>query len=142
MAPDVSLDECFRLARGMTLKNAAAGLPHGGGKSVIFGDPTMELSAKEQLIRGFAQGVKQLADYIPGPDMGTNEAAMALIRDEGGRSVGLPKVLGGIPLDEIGATAWGVVASADVAKDVVGLELVRRARRGARCGRRLQWCDS
>ena len=26
MAPDVSLDECFRLARGMTLKNAAAGL--------------------------------------------------------------------------------------------------------------------
>ena len=68
-------------------------------------------------------GVKQLTDYIPGPDMGTNEAAMALVRDEGGRCVGLPRVLGGIPLDEIGATAWGVVASADVAKDVAGLEL-------------------
>ena len=123
MAPDVSLEECFRLARGMTLKNAAAGLPHGGGKSVIFGDPTMEASDKEQLIRAFALGVKQLTDYIPGPDMGTNEAAMALVRDEGGRCVGLPRVLGGIPLDEIGATAWGVVASADVAKDVAGLEL-------------------
>ena len=123
MAPDVSLDECFRLARGMTLKNAAAGLPHGGGKSVIFGDPTMEPSAKEQLIRAFAKGVKQLTDYIPGPDMGTNEAAMALLRDEGARSVGLPRVLGGIPLDEIGATAWGVVASADVAKEVVGMSL-------------------
>jgi glutamate dehydrogenase/leucine dehydrogenase len=36
MAPDVSLEECFRLARAMTFKNAAAGLPHGGGKSVIF----------------------------------------------------------------------------------------------------------
>jgi glutamate dehydrogenase (NAD(P)+) len=123
MAPDVSLEECFRLARGMTLKNAAAGLPHGGGKSVIFGDPTMEPSAKEQLIRAFAQGIKQLTDYIPGPDMGTNEAAMALVKDEGGRCCGLPRVLGGIPLDEIGATAWGVVASADVAKDVAGLEI-------------------
>jgi glutamate dehydrogenase (NAD(P)+) len=122
MAPDVSLEECFRLARGMTLKNAAAGLPHGGGKAVIFGDPTMEPSAKEQLIRGFAQGVKQLTDYIPGPDMGTNEAAMALVKDEGGQCCGLPKVLGGIPLDEIGATAWGVVASADVAKEAVGLK--------------------
>jgi len=123
MAPDVSLDECFRLARGMTLKNAAAGLPHGGGKSVIFGDPTMEPSRKEQLIRAFARNIKHQTDYVPGPDMGTNEAAMALVTDEGGRSIGLPKVLGGIPLDEIGATAWGVVASADVAKEVAGIEL-------------------
>ena len=124
MAPDVSLEECFRLAHGMTLKNAAAGLPHGGGKSVIFADPTMEQSGKEQLIRAFAQGVRQLNhDYIPGPDMGTNEAAMALVRDEGTLCVGLPKVLGGIPLDEIGATAYGVVASADVAKQVSGLRL-------------------
>ena len=30
MARDVTLDECFRLARSMTLKNAAAGLQHGG----------------------------------------------------------------------------------------------------------------
>ena len=37
MAPDVSTEECFRLARAMTWKNAAAGLPHGGGKSVIVG---------------------------------------------------------------------------------------------------------
>jgi glutamate dehydrogenase (NAD(P)+) len=31
MAPDVSIEECMRLARSMTLKNAAAGLSHGGG---------------------------------------------------------------------------------------------------------------
>ena len=30
MAADVTTEECFRLARTMTLKNAAAGLPHGG----------------------------------------------------------------------------------------------------------------
>jgi glutamate dehydrogenase (NAD(P)+) len=29
MAPDVSTEEAFRLARAMTFKNAAAGLPHG-----------------------------------------------------------------------------------------------------------------
>ena len=33
MAPDVSTGECLRLARAMTFKNAAADLPHGGGKS-------------------------------------------------------------------------------------------------------------
>ncbi|MHA1107780.1 MAG: Glu/Leu/Phe/Val dehydrogenase dimerization domain-containing protein, partial [Alphaproteobacteria bacterium] len=49
MAPDVSLEECFRLARSMTFKNAAAGLPHGGGKSVIFADPAMEQGRKEEL---------------------------------------------------------------------------------------------
>ena len=41
MAADVSLEECMRLARAMTLKNAAAALAHGGGKSVLFGDPRM-----------------------------------------------------------------------------------------------------
>src|SRR5512146_937926 len=54
MAPDVSAEEAFRLARAMTLKNAAAGLPHGGGKSVIFGDPKMPIADKERLIRAFA----------------------------------------------------------------------------------------
>lgn len=39
MAPDVNMSECARLARAMTLKNAAAGLPHGGGKTVLYGDP-------------------------------------------------------------------------------------------------------
>jgi len=123
MAPDVSLEECFRLARGMTLKNAAAGLPHGGGKSVIFADPTMDIGLKEQLIRAFAQAVRPLTDSVLGPDMGTNESAMAWVKDEGGQCIGLPKAIGGIPLDEIGATAYGVVASADVAKDHLGMQL-------------------
>ncbi len=121
MAPDVSLEECFRLARAMTLKNAAAGLPHGGAKSVIFGDPAMDPDTKEQWIRAFARGIEGLTDYIPGPDMGTNEVAMAWIRDETGRSAGLPREIGGIPLDEIGATAFGVLVSTDVAREQVNL---------------------
>ena len=127
MAKDVTLEECFRLARAMTLKNAAAGLPHGGAKSVIVGDPAMDIATKEQWLRAFARGIETLTDYIPGPDMGTNEAAMAWVRDEIGRSAGLPKEIGGIPLDEIGATGFGVLVCADVAKERVGLDM-----RGAR----------
>ena len=123
MAPDVSLQECFRLARAMTFKNAAASLPHGGGKSVIFADPSMDAVRKEQLIRAFAKAIEPITDYIPGPDMGTNETAMAWVKDEIGRCVGLPRELGGIPLDEIGATAYGVVASAEVACEKLQLSL-------------------
>ena len=115
MAPDVGTEEAFRLARAMTLKNAAAGLPHGGGKSVIFADPKMADGDKERLIRAFATAIADLADYIPGPDMGTDETAMGWIHDETGRAVGLPRELGGIPLDEIGATGFGLVAAIEVA---------------------------
>jgi len=123
MAPDVSVDECFRLARAMTLKNAAASLPHGGGKSVIFGDPHMAAADKERLIRAFAAAIADLRDYIAGPDMGTDERCMAWVKDEIGRSVGLPPEIGGIPLDEIGATGYGLCAAAKVAAPHCGLEL-------------------
>jgi glutamate dehydrogenase (NAD(P)+) len=115
MAPDVSAEECFRLARSMTLKNAAAGLRHGGGKSVLFGDPRMPKAHKEQLIRALACALKLEEDYIFGPDMGTDEECMAWVKDEIGRSVGLPREVGGIPLDEIGATGWGLSHVTDVA---------------------------
>ena len=123
MAADASAEEAFRLARAMTLKNAAAGLAHGGGKSVILSDPHLAPAEKEQLIRAFAVRIRDLTDYIPGPDMGTDETCMAWIRDEIGRSVGLPAEIGGIPLDEIGATGFGVAAAAEIAAEKCGLRL-------------------
>src|SRR6185436_21067964 len=108
MTLDVSAEECFRLARAMTLKNAAAGLPHGGGKSVIFANQRVTTEKKEQIIRAFAHAIRDLADYVPGPDMGTDELCMAWIKDEIGRAVGLPRELGAIPIDEIGATGLGL----------------------------------
>jgi glutamate dehydrogenase (NAD(P)+) len=123
MAPDVSVEECFRLGRAMTLKNAAAGLAHGGGKSVIFGDPRMALAEKERTIRAFARAIRDLSDYIPGPDMGTNEQSMAWTKDEIGRAVGLPSEIGGIPLDVVGATGFGLCAAIDVAKEFCDLTL-------------------
>jgi len=47
--------------------------------------------------------------------MGTDETCMAWVRDEIGRSVGLPREVGGIPLDEIGATGWGIRHAAEIA---------------------------
>lgn len=116
MATDVSLEECARLARAMTFKNIAAGLPHGGGKAVIFADPAMPVGEKEQVIRAFAQAIKDDRAYIPGPDMGTDERCMAWVKDETGRVAGLPREVGGIPLDEIGATGFGVAIAAESAQ--------------------------
>lgn len=123
MAPDVSVEECARLARAMTLKNSAAGLAHGGGKSVLWGDPRMPRERKEGLIRAFAHALRNEQDYIFGPDMGTDEGCMAWIKDEIGRAVGLPAAMGGIPLDEIGATGWGISHAAEVAAPHCGLTL-------------------
>lgn len=127
MATDVSVEEVFRLARAMTFKNAAAGLAHGGGKAGIIADPTCEPAQKERLVRTFARRIGNLTDYIPGPDMGTNETCMAWIKDEIDRAVGLPRVIGGIPLDEIGATGLGLAVAAEVAAPAIGLDL-REAR--------------
>jgi glutamate dehydrogenase (NAD(P)+) len=123
MATDVSTEECLRLARAMTFKNAAAGLPHGGGKIVIYGDPKMPMSEKEVLLRGLAQALRNEDSYIFAPDMGTDEECMAWIRDEVGRVVGLPREIGGIPLDEIGATGWGLSNVVDIALEYCDFDL-------------------
>ena len=127
MAPDVTTQECVRLARAMTLKNAAAGLAHGGAKSVIRADPKMPAADKERLVRGMACALADIREYIFGPDMGTDETCMAWVRDElrhvGGRAVGLPRELGGIPLDQVGATGWGLAHAAEVAAKHAGIAL-------------------
>ncbi|MEJ2091465.1 MAG: Glu/Leu/Phe/Val dehydrogenase [Syntrophobacterales bacterium] len=118
--PDVTTEECFRLARAMTLKNAAAGLPHGGGKVVLYGDPKMPKPDKERLIRALACSLRSEQEYIFAPDMGTDEECMAWIKDEIGRVVGLPAEIGGIPLDEIGVTGWGLSHVTEVALQYCG----------------------
>jgi glutamate dehydrogenase (NAD(P)+) len=107
----------------MTLKNAAAGLPHGGGKAVLFGDPKMPMADKEVLLRGMARALRNEEEYIFAPDMGTDEECMAWVRDEIGRVVALPREIGGIPLDEIGATGWGLSHVTDVALEFCDFEL-------------------
>ena len=122
MRPDITAGEVARLARAMTVKNALAGLPHGGGKAGLAA-PGLAAADHERVIRAFARAIEQLTDYIPGPDMGTSETSMAYVHDEIGRAVGLPGVLGGVPLDELGATAFGLAVCADVLDEAKMLEL-------------------
>ncbi len=121
MTPEVSTEEIFRLARTMTFKSAAADIRHGGGKGGIIADAKSK--NKYELVRAYAKAIRPIAEYIPGPDMGTDESCMAIIYDEIGRAIGLPRVLGGIPLDEIGSTGYGVVASTEVACEYALLDL-------------------
>lgn len=66
---DAILD-ALRLARGMTYKNAAAGLNLGGGKTVIIGDSRTQKS--EELFRAFGRYVQSLnGRYITAEDVGT-----------------------------------------------------------------------
>lgn len=117
----VTLDDVARLARTMTFKNSLAGLPHGGGKAGIIADPGDP--AKESYFRAFARAIRGLTEYIPGPDMGSDEIAMAWVYDEIGRATGLPEEIGGIPLDKLGATGFGLSECAEVACPYAGVTL-------------------
>lgn len=127
MALDLTVEEVFRLARAMTYKNAAAGLRHGGAKAGIIADPNMADDEKERLVRAFACAMRDIRDYIPGPDMGLTEANMGQIQDEIGRVVGLPPAMGGIPLDTLGTTGFGVAIATEVAEEL-GAVTIDKAR--------------
>ncbi|HBG04380.1 MAG: glutamate dehydrogenase [Geobacteraceae bacterium GWC2_58_44] len=121
VSPTVTMQEVCRLARTMTLKNSIAGLAHGGAKAGIVAHP--DNPNKERVFRVFARMMRELTEYIPGPDMGCNETSMAWIHDETGRSVGLPEELGGLPLDKLGATGFGVAECAEVAASFADIKL-------------------
>lgn len=76
-----ALHDVLRLAKGMTYKNAVAGLNLGGGKAVIIGDPKKDKS--EALFRSFGRFVETLnGRYITAEDVGTFEEDMDYIHME------------------------------------------------------------
>jgi leucine dehydrogenase len=80
--------DALRLARGMTYKNAAAGLELGGGKAVIIGDPKKIKS--EALFRAFGRFVEGLnGRYITGEDMNMTQQDAAYVNCETNYIVGL-----------------------------------------------------
>ncbi len=121
VSPGVTREEVIRLARTMTFKNSIAGLAHGGGKAGIIAEP--KSPHIEEYFRAFARAIKRLDDYIPGPDMGSNEESMAWIYDETARAVGLPEEIGGLPLDRLGATGFGLSIAGEIACHYAGINL-------------------
>jgi len=76
-----AIEDALRLARGMTYKNAAAGLNLGGGKTVIIGDPRKDKS--EELFRALGRYIEGLGGrYITAEDVGTTEEDMDYINLE------------------------------------------------------------
>lgn len=114
MLPDVTPHDIHNLARGMTLKNAAADLPFGGGKSGIVKPDNLTDETREKVIRGFGSLIKQYTEiYIPGPDVGTNDADMKTFGIVNGLNncVSKPADMGGNRIDELGGAANGVVVA-------------------------------
>ena len=76
-----AIEDALRLARGMTYKNAAAGLNLGGGKTVIIGDPRKDKS--EEMFRAFGRFIQGLnGRYITAEDVGTTVEDMDIIHEE------------------------------------------------------------
>ncbi|WP_342511456.1 amino acid dehydrogenase [Sporosarcina sp. FSL K6-1522] len=76
-----AIEDALRLARGMTYKNAAAGLNLGGGKTVIIGNPKTDKN--DEMFRAFGRFIEGLnGRYITAEDVGTTEADMDLINLE------------------------------------------------------------
>lgn len=86
---DHALYDVLRLSRAMTCKSALAGLPVGGGKSVIIGDPRKDKS--EPLLEAFGRAVEALGGrYVCAEDVGTTPEDMAVIHRSTRFVVGLP----------------------------------------------------
>jgi glutamate dehydrogenase (NAD(P)+) len=114
MLPDITPDIIHNLARGMTLKNAAADLPFGGGKSGIVKPENLSERDRQDIIKGFGRLLNRYTDiYIPGPDVGTNDADMKLFAIENGlnNAVSKPADMGGNRIDELGGAANGIVVA-------------------------------
>ena len=112
MLPDLEPVDIHNLARGMTLKNAAARLPYGGGKAGIVADPHLPQSVRNQIIEKFASLLFRYKDiYLPGPDVGTNDEDMKTIAIQIGidHAVSKPVEMGGNRIDRLGAAAGGLI---------------------------------
>jgi leucine dehydrogenase len=103
---EAAIEDALRLARGMTYKNAAAGLNLGGGKTVIIGNPQTDKS--EALFRAFGRYIQGLnGRYITAEDVGTTVADMDIIHEETDYVTGISPAFGssGNPSP---VTAYGV----------------------------------
>ena len=125
---DDALFDVLRLSRGMTHKNAVAGLPHGGGKGVIIADPSQKTEA---MFEAFGEAVNNLGgDYITAEDVNTTcDDALIMLRKTN-HICGLPQNSGD-PSPFTARGVWqGIKATAKVALGRDDLEGVTVAIQG------------
>ncbi|MCL6625582.1 Leu/Phe/Val dehydrogenase [Alicyclobacillus shizuokensis] len=126
-----ALLDALRLARGMTYKNAAAGLNLGGGKTVVIGNPKTDKS--EAMFRALGRYIQSLnGRYITAEDVGTTVDDMDLIHKETPYVTGVSQAYGSSgspsPMTALGvfrgmqATAQVALGSADLAGRTVAVQ--------------------
>jgi leucine dehydrogenase len=104
---DDALVDALRLSRGMSYKNAMAGLPLGGGKAVILANE--ERSKTPDLLHAFGKAVGQLGGgYITAEDVGMSVADMIEVRRTTDFVAGLPNSPGDVGGDPGPHTSLGV----------------------------------
>jgi leucine dehydrogenase len=87
--PAAAMRDVLRLSRGMSFKNAMAGLPMGGGKAVILADA--ERSKTPEMLAAFGDAVQALGGrYVTAEDVGISEADMVAISQRTQFVSGLP----------------------------------------------------
>jgi leucine dehydrogenase len=102
-----ALTDALRLSRGMSYKNAMAGLPLGGGKSVILADENRTKSP--DLLHAFGKAVDQLSGhYVTAEDVGMSVADMIEVARSTKYVAGLPNSAGDVGGDPGPHTALGI----------------------------------
>ncbi|MFZ5794429.1 MAG: Glu/Leu/Phe/Val family dehydrogenase [Sphingomonas sp.] len=125
---DGAITDALRLSRGMSFKNAMAGLPMGGGKGVVLAEKPGDSISHAQL-EAFGRVVESLGGrYVTAEDVGMSEASMKVIATMTKHVSGLPVAAGSAGGDPGPYTAMGVYLGvkaaakrglgADVMKDV------------------------
>ena len=108
-----AVTDALRLSRGMSYKNALAGLPFGGGKSVIIGDSRRKTPA---LLEAFGRFIDSLGGlYITAEDVGTTTADMESVAKHTRFVTGLHRRAGEFGGDPSPKTAYGVFLGIEAA---------------------------
>ncbi|MDP2587164.1 MAG: Glu/Leu/Phe/Val dehydrogenase [bacterium] len=114
---NVSLDEVKALSLWMSLKTAVANIPLGGGKGGVIVNPkTLDPAELEALSRAYTRAIAPIIGPdkdVPAPDVNTNPAIMAWIRDEYEKVTGgpAPAVITGKPVEAGGSEGRDVATS-------------------------------
>ena len=154
--PDQAMADVLRLSRGMSYKNAMAGLPLGGGKAVILADANR--TKTPEMLAAFGKAVDGLCGrYVTAEDVGVNVDDMVAISKQTRFVAGLPVAAGAVGGDPGPHTSYGVFLGIKAAvkralgkDDLNGLHIVLQgagsvaggvARRAAAEGARLSIAD-
>jgi leucine dehydrogenase len=105
--PNAAITDALRLSRGMSFKNAMAGLPMGGGKAVVVADAAR--TKTQDMLHAFGRAIDSLGGrYVTAEDVGMSDADMVSIATQTKHVSGLPVAAGSAGGDPGPTTAFGV----------------------------------